>query len=57
MVEHITHKLNSLRDEEALCGINVRSKSEGHYVTLFSLNITCPNCIRIWKEYVDKLQE
>lgn len=49
MLEHITHKISSLQDEKTLCGINVRTKPEGNYVTLFSLNITCIECRRIYE--------
>ena len=54
MTEHITHKINSLRDENTLCGISVKERSPKDYMTLFQLNITCPECRRLYERKLNE---
>lgn len=49
MTEHIIHKITSMRDEKALCGLIVKERREGKdHMTLFGLNITCPKCRKMY---------
>jgi len=43
--------------KKTLCGINARERSEGHYMTLFQLNITCPKCKEISDKEVEQFRQ